>query len=108
MKPEHSFGVIVELMTSQLTLDEVKERLAELVHRVSSERERVTVTVHGEPCAILLAPEDLAALEETIAVLSDPDALRRLEASERELAEGLGESEADLAAAMALRRTIGA
>ncbi|MGJ7440546.1 type II toxin-antitoxin system Phd/YefM family antitoxin [Aquipuribacter sp. MA13-6] len=65
---------------------------------------RVLVTVHGTPSAVLIAPADLEALEETIAVLSDGDAVARLNASETELAAGLGESEADLAAAMRVRR----
>jgi prevent-host-death family protein len=59
-------------MTSTLSLAEVKAHLSELVGRVSREHDRVTVTVHGKPSAVLLAVEDLEALEETIAVLSDP------------------------------------
>jgi antitoxin YefM len=65
------------------------------------------VTMHGRPSAALLAVEDLEVLEETIAVLSDSDALLQLTASEAELAPGQGETEADLAAAMSRRRTSG-
>ena len=50
---------------------EVKAHLSELVGRVSSQHDRVTVTVHGRPSAVLVSPDDLAAMEETIAVLSD-------------------------------------
>jgi len=64
----------------------------------------VLVTVHGTPSAVLIAPADLEALEETIAVLSDSDSVARLTASETELAAGLEESEDDLAAAMRRRR----
>ena len=52
---------------------------------------------------MLIAPEDLESLEETLAILSDPDAMRRLNAADAELADGEGESEADLAAAMERR-----
>ncbi|GAA4391931.1 hypothetical protein GCM10023153_10410 [Ornithinibacter aureus] len=38
-------------------------------------RERVTVTRDGRAVAVILSPEDLAELEETLAVLSDPQAL---------------------------------
>lgn len=62
------------------------------------------VTAHGTPSAVLIAPADLEALGETIAVLSDGDAVARLKASEAALAVGLGESEAGLAAAMRGRR----
>lgn len=86
-----------------LPLAEVKAHLSELVGRVSAQHERVTVTVHGKPSAALVALEDLEALEETIAVLSDPATMRRLAASDAELNRGEGESEADLTAAMERR-----
>jgi antitoxin YefM len=95
--------VILVTMTI-LSLAEVKSHLSELVGRVNSQHERVTVTVHGKPSAVLIAPEDLESLEETIAILSDPDTLSRLAASEAELARGEGESEERLAQAMNARR----
>lgn len=92
-------------MTDTLPLAEVKAHLSELVGRVNSQHDRVTVTVHGRPSAVLLALEDLEALEETIAVLSDSDTLRQLAASDAELIRGEGESEQSLAEAMRRRRT---
>lgn len=79
-----------------------------LVARVNSQHERVTVTVHDKPSAVLVAPEDLESLEETVAILSDPETMRRLGASDAELARGEGESEEDLAAEMNRRRRLGA
>ncbi|NJC24302.1 prevent-host-death family protein [Arthrobacter pigmenti] len=90
-------------MSSTVSLAEAKAHLSELVVRVGGQHERVTVTVHGKPSAILLAPEDLESLEETIAILSDPETMRRLASSESELAHGEVESESDLAAAMERR-----
>ena len=37
---------------------DVKSHLSELVGRVHDHHERVTVTVHGKPSAILIAPDD--------------------------------------------------
>jgi len=91
-------------MTSILPLAEVKSHLSELVGRVNTQHERVTVTVHGRPSAVLLAVEDLESLEETIAVLSDAETMRRLTDSDAELARGEGESEEQLAEAMRWRR----
>jgi antitoxin YefM len=54
-------------------LADVKAHLSELVSRVDRQHDRVTVTVHGRPSAVLLSPDDLEALEETIAILSDDD-----------------------------------
>ena len=39
------------------------------------EHERVTVTRNGRAAAVILSPEDLAQLEETLDVLSDAEAL---------------------------------
>lgn len=92
-------------MSETLSLAEVKAHLSELVGRVDRQHERVTVTVHGRPSAILLSPDDLEALEETIAILSDEAALRQLASSDEELGRGEGESVEDLAEAMRSRRS---
>lgn len=89
---------------SVLSLAEVKAHLSELVGRVGKQHERVTVTVHGRPSAVLMAVEDLDLLQETIALLSDPSTLRALADSDAELARGEGEDEESLAAAMRARR----
>jgi len=65
-------------MSTTLSLAEVKAHLSELVGRVNVYHERITVTVHGRPSAVLVATEDLDALEETVAILSDAEAMRRL------------------------------
>jgi prevent-host-death family protein len=92
-------------MTSTLPLAEVKAHLSELVGRVNAHHERITVTVHGRPSAVLLAVEDVAALEETIAVLSEAETMRQLAEAEAEIGRGEGESEQQLAEAMRRRRT---
>ena len=57
------------------SLREVRDHFSEVVDRVEHEHDRVTVTRNGRPAAVILSPEDLAQLEETLEVLSDPDAL---------------------------------
>lgn len=103
--PLNQAALMVILMTmTTLSLAEAKSHLSELVGLVNAQHERVTVTVHGKPSAVLIATEDLESLEETIAILSDPDTLSRLAASDAELARGAGESQAQLAQAMNERR----
>jgi antitoxin YefM len=80
-----------------LPLGEVKTHLSELVSRVHDHHERVTVTVHGRPSAVLVAIEDLERLEETLAILRDPDTMARLAESDAELARGESISESELA-----------
>jgi antitoxin YefM len=91
-------------MSETRSLAEVKAHLSEIVGRVGSQHERVTVTVHGRPTAVLLSVDDLEALEETLAVLGDAAALRALAEADAELARGEGEDEKALTAAMRARR----
>jgi antitoxin YefM len=95
----HIFLVILLTMTT-LPLGEVKSHLSELVNRVHEHHERVTVTVHGRPSAVLVATEDLERLEETLAILRDSETVSRLATSDAELARGESVSAEELAAAM--------
>ncbi|HSK28107.1 MAG TPA: hypothetical protein VK894_14445 [Jiangellales bacterium] len=54
---------------------------------------------------MLLSPDDLERLEETIAVLSDHDLMTQLAAAEADLATGRIETREDLDSAMRRRRT---
>ncbi|WP_092195511.1 type II toxin-antitoxin system Phd/YefM family antitoxin [Blastococcus tunisiensis] len=89
---------------STMSLADVKARLSQVVARVSGHHERVHVTVHGKPSAVLIAQEDLESLEETIEILADADAMRRLHSSDAELARGEAETRQQLDAAMDGRR----
>jgi prevent-host-death family protein len=86
-----------------LPLGEVKTHLSELVGRVHDHHERVTVTVHGRPSAVLVAVEDLERLEETLAILRDAGTITRLVESDAELAGGESVSAAELAETMRRR-----
>ena len=87
-----------------MSLADVKAHLSQLVARVSGQHERVHVTVHGKPSAVLIAQDDLDSLEETIEILSDADTMQRLHASEAEAGRGEIESRQQLDSAMERRR----
>jgi antitoxin YefM len=91
-------------MSEVSSLAETKAHLSELVARVGDQHERITVTVHGRPVAVLLAVDDLESLEETIEVLSDAIALRALGEADAQLARGEAENQDSLAAAMQTRQ----
>ncbi len=59
-------------MSESIPLADAKARFSEMVERVVSQQERVVVTRNGRPAAVLVSPDDLETLEETLAVLSDP------------------------------------
>lgn len=56
-------------------LRSVRDHLSEFVDRVEQQHERVTITRNGRDAAVLISPDDLAELEETLSVLGDPEAL---------------------------------
>ena len=73
---------------SSESLREVRSRFSEFVERVNSHHERVVVTRNGSPAAVLMSPEDLESLEETLAVLADSDAVGQLAEAHRAYVEG--------------------
>lgn len=69
-------------------LRDVRNHFSEVIDRVEREHERVTVTRNGHPAAIILSPDDLAELEETLAGLSDPLALADIREADAAYAAG--------------------
>ena len=96
--------MVILLTMTVLPLGDVKSHLSELVGRVHDHHERVTVTVHGRPSAILIAPEDLEALEETLEIMRDAATMNRLAESDAELARGEYVSTEELAEALRRRQ----
>ena len=75
-------------MTKTLPISEVKARLPELVVGVLEREEEVIVTRNGRPAAMLINIDEYHRLKETLDVLSDPDLMAQIRASERYLAKG--------------------
>jgi prevent-host-death family protein len=66
------------VMSETLPLAEVKAKLSEMVDRVQHTHDRITVTRNGRPAAVLISPDELASLEDTLDLLSDADAMTQL------------------------------
>jgi antitoxin YefM len=81
-----------------LPLAEIKKRLSEIVDGVEERHDRVVLTRHGRPAAVLISPEDLESLEETLDVLSDPTAMRAIREAEADIDAGKGVSADELRA----------
>ena len=74
-------------MTTE-SLRVVRDRFSEFIERVHVHHERVVVTRNGSPAAVLMSPDDLESLEETLAIIGDGDALRELAEAQRAHADG--------------------
>ncbi len=88
--PSRRVLVIVMVMTQTLPLAEVKAHLSSVVDGVERSHERVTITRHGQPAAVLVAVDDLAALEDTLELLTDPAAMAEIDEGRRAAAQGKG------------------
>lgn len=66
----------------------VRDHFSDIVDRVEREHDRVTVTRNGRPAVVLLSTDDLAQLEETLDVLSDPEALSDIREADAAYARG--------------------
>lgn len=89
---------IILVMTQTHSLAHVKAHLSQIIDRVEGEHERVVITRNGEPAAVILSPEDLATLEETLELLSTPGAVEQIRSAEREIDEGAYLTAAELRA----------
>ena len=76
------------VMSETLPLAQVKSKFSEMVDRVEHTHDRIIVTRNGRPAAVLISPDDLASLEDTLDLLSHPDAIRQLAEAKRAAADG--------------------
>ena len=91
-----SFVTRIMVMTT-VPLAKAKARLSAYVDDVWRTHERVTITRNGVPTTVLIAIDDLESLEETLSILSDPEAMREVREAEAELDRGLGAEWSDFA-----------
>lgn len=87
-----------------LTVTDAKARLSELVAAVQETHEHVEITRNGSPAAVLVSPDELAALRETIAILSDAALVADLKEAAADVDQDQGVSTADFQAVMEGRR----
>lgn len=75
-------------MPKTLPISEVKARLPELVVGVQEREEEIVVTRNGRPAAVLVNVAEYESLKATLEVLSDPDLMRQIRASQKFYASG--------------------
>ena len=75
-------------MSDTLPLAAVKAKFSEMVDRVEQHHDRITVTRNGRPAAVLVNPDDLASLEETLELMSNPAAVAELARARKEIRSG--------------------
>jgi antitoxin YefM len=75
-------------MSETITVTDAKARLSELVAAVVATQDHIEITRNGEPAAVLVSHAEIAALRETIAILSDPLAVEDIRQAEQDVLAG--------------------
>lgn len=75
-------------MTNLMSISDVRQHLPDIVSKVDKYMERVTITVKGQPKAILISAEELESLEETAEVLAIPNIKKDIEKSRKQFRKG--------------------
>lgn len=75
-------------MVNTITLKELRPGLPEVIDRIDTKWDRYIVTRRGKPVCMMLSVEDYEAIVETIEILSDPGAVKRIRKAEKEIAQG--------------------
>ena len=91
-------------MSEIITVTDAKARLSELVAAVAATQDHIEITRNGEPVAVLVSHAEIAALRETIAILSDPLAVEDIRQAEQDVLAGRTVNAEDLRDSMLSRR----
>lgn len=75
-------------MTKTMTLKALRPELGHVADAVEANLDRCIVTRRGQPVMVILSPEDYEGMLETIEVLSDKAALKRIRKSWKEARAG--------------------
>ncbi|MDR7300374.1 type II toxin-antitoxin system Phd/YefM family antitoxin [Haloactinomyces albus] len=73
---------------SVLPVGDARDHFSDLLGDVERTHERVTITRHGRAVAVVMSPEDLESLEETMDLLATPGALAEVQESAADIEAG--------------------
>ena len=75
-------------MNRTISLKELRPKLPQVVDAIDSHLDRYIVTRRGNPCAVLMSPDDYEGLLETLDILQDKAGIRRLKKAMGEVKKG--------------------
>lgn len=61
-----------------LPLAETRNRLSELIANLQAEQDQLVVSRNGRPAAVIVSIEEWEGIQETLAILADPEAVESL------------------------------
>lgn len=86
-----------------MPMAQARDHLADVVESVQKTHDRVTLTRHGRPAAVIIAADDLDSILATLDVLSTPGALEAIREGEGDAAAGRYATKDEMRSAVADR-----
>ena len=71
-----------------LSATDARKTFFDLINKVGKAGTPFTITVNGEPKAVLMNAEDFDSWEETLEIMSNPELVRGIEQGEKDIREG--------------------
>jgi antitoxin YefM len=75
-------------MVNMITLKKLRPELPKVIKDIDSRLGRYIISKRGRPVAVMISPDDYEGLLETIEILSDKNAARRIKQAKKEIEEG--------------------
>ena len=83
-------------MFHTITLKELRPELPKVINNIDTKLDRYIVTKRGKPVTIMMSVDEYESILETIEILSDKEAVKRIKGSEKDIREGKTVSLAEL------------
>ncbi len=83
-------------MVNIVSIKELRPTLPEVVNNIDTKLDRYIVTKRGKAVVVMISVDDYVSLLETLEVLSDKEAMKRIKIAKREIKEGNTTSLADV------------
>ncbi len=75
-------------MLNTIKLKELRPELPDVIKSIDTKLDRFVVTKHGRPVAVMLSVDDYEGLLETLEILSDRNAVKRIKKAKEDIRMG--------------------
>lgn len=75
-------------MVNTVALKQLRPDLPKVIERIDSKLDRYVVTKHGKPVVMMMSMDDYDSLMETIDILTDKEAVKRIRQAKKEITQG--------------------
>ena len=75
-------------MVNTITLKELRPELPEVINNIDTKLDRYIITKRGKPVVMMMNIDDYESILETIEILSDKQAVKRIRQAKEEIAKG--------------------